>query len=362
MGNTTKNYLQAHIDRHKIWHQELLRVVLHGEGNCGNVLNLNQNDYNAANSLIANAPCEGPYNWIVYHSGDGTFESHGNDSPSHWHTQTQLDHPEGRDGNGMIAEFNGIDFMLYHNLINIIDIEKNGISDARKMVDFGRRFIHTNYPTSISGVTWGSQTNPASVKAYEYIVADGNITQNSNVSFLAGKEITLKDGFFADNSANFTAAIEHFECDQIMSNPINLSANARNGQNNQTIYPDLMATSYDHAIDNENETTTQNIDNNHKPTLTNIERQIIESSRQLTGNLNAEISPNPNTGLSKLIITRPDLVASIDVLDPLAKLLMSFNTISFSNDIDLSSYGKGVYSFVIKGYNGDVVVKKVVIQ
>lgn len=360
-GVNAKQKMQMHINAYQIWHPELLRVVLHGEGDC-HTTDLNQSYYNAAVQLITDAPCEGPYNWILY--DDMEFIINGQDSPPHWHTQTQLDHPESRDANGWTAEFNGIDYMLYHNLINIIDIEKNGLTGPKLMVDFGRRHIKTNYPANINGNMWGSPSYPAVVKAFEYIVADaGSVAANSNVSFWAGKEITIGSGFSIANPNDVAIGIQHFECGEIMSNPINPSVNARQGnnQNNQTVYPGLMATSYVKTDLISNTTETEG-DQHYNPTLVHVDSLMAQTQKTLGNSLIAEIVPNPNTGFSKLYLTKPDLVRSIDVLDPLAKSLFTLNTISFSNDIDLSNLSKGLFSIVIKGVEGDVIVKKVIIQ
>lgn len=143
-GADTKKQLQHHINHHEIWHPELLRVVLHGEGDCFTT-DLNQSYYDAAVSLISNAPCYGPTYW---NPDDLTVH----DTPfREWSTQTRLDHPEARGGGGWLGEYNGIDYMFYHNLVNIIDIEKNGLTGPKLMVDFGRRHITTNYPANING-------------------------------------------------------------------------------------------------------------------------------------------------------------------------------------------------------------------
>lgn len=132
-GVDTKSRLQMHINHHKIWHPELIRVVLHGEGNCFST-NLNTSYYNAAVSLISDAPCYGPAKWDE--NGNQNFPS-----TYEWNTQTRLDHPEAINGSGWPGEYNGIDYMLYHNLVTIIDIERNGTNNTKQMVDLGRRHI-----------------------------------------------------------------------------------------------------------------------------------------------------------------------------------------------------------------------------
>lgn len=368
-GVDTKSRLQMHINHHQIWHPELIRVVLHGEGSC-HTTQLNTSYYNAAISLISSAPCEGPYNWEP--KDGGTPYGPVLPSGSQWHTQTQLDHPESRLENGWIAEFNGIDYMLYHNLVTIIDAEKYGMNNTKQMVDLGRRHITTPYPWTISGTTWGTTTKPAVVKAYEYITANNTVGTPyflfTNVSYLAGKEITLGDGFSATNQGYFTAAIQQFECSEILSNPLDPSVNARiatTNQNNneETIYPDLLLTSYtdniyveELALDESNNNVTYN------PALVSSDSLKGTSSSILDKKLVAELAPNPSTGLTKLFLSKPELVKSIEVLDPLGKLLFTISSISFSNDIEFGGISKGIYSITIRGVDNDVLVKKIVIQ
>jgi hypothetical protein len=352
IGNTTKGSMVGHVHHHNynLWHADLLRMVLHGYEDCSSV-EFSQSSYDNSINMLGLADCS-PHHW----------NNDPNPSNYEWETQTRLEHPNSRGGGGWIAEYNGIDYMFYHNLINIIDIQKNGLTGPKLVVDFGRRHIKTNYPANINGNMWGSPSYPAVVKAFEYIVADaGSVAANSNVSFWAGKEVTIGPGFSIDNPNDVAIGIQHFECGEIMSNPINPSVNARNGNPNQNVDPGLMATSYV-KTDELNNTIVTEEDQHHNPTLVHVDSLMTQNQKTLSTSLIAEIAPNPNAGFSKLFLTKPDLVKSIDVLDPLAKLLFSLNTVSFSNDIDLSNLSKGVFSIVIKGVEGDVIVKKVVVQ
>lgn len=102
-----------------------------------------------------------------------------------------------------------------------------------------------------------------------------------------------------------------------------------------------------------------------KPTvgLALVDGSTKKASAMVTqSNLVAEIAPNPTSGLCKVFLTNPNSVVSIEVVDAFAKALFNINTISYSNDIDLSSFAKGVYSIIIRGNQGEINIKKIVVQ
>ncbi len=358
-GVDTKSRLQLHINAFEIWHAELLRVALHGEGIC-HTTDLNQSYFNAAVNLINSAPCYGPARW----EESGVTSTH-----IEWDTQTRLDHPEARNGGGWPGEYNGIDYMFYHNLINIIDIEKNGINDSKKLVDFGQRHITTSYPTSINGQNWGTNNKPATVKSFEYIVADNSVNTNANVTYLAGKEITLGNGFSAINTNSFTAAIQQFACSEIMSNPLNPSVNAKisnttttgSSSSKEAIYPDMMATSYETAVIPASDNSVSS-SSTYSPSLIHVDSLYAYQANLMGNGVVVEIAPNPTTGFSKLFISKPELIKSIDVIEPLGKLVFTLSTVSYSNEIDLTHLSKGIYSVILRNIDGELITKKIVVQ
>lgn len=361
-GVDTKSKLQLHINDYGLWHAELLRVVLHGNEDCDKT-NLNMNYFANATDLLNSAPCEGPFCW--------TGPNHVNYGPLatyEWSTTSRLDHPQrrGYGNNDFNGEYNGIDYMFYHNLVTVINADYFNDPNVDRMVDLGRRHITTNYPTTVNGQPWGTTANPATVKAYEYIVTSNNVGVGGDVTYLAGKEIQISPGF-GTGGGKFSAAIHHFECDEILTNPINSAVNARAGhtdttKNGQTIYPDLMATSYETAKIPIVTPLTKQVDDKPIVTLALVDGVTKKPSTTVHTNLVAEIAPNPTSGLCKVFLTNPNSVASIEVVDAFANSLFNIYTISYSNDIDLSSFAKGAYTIIIRGNQGEVTIKKVVVQ
>lgn len=366
-GNDTKHDMQLHINEHSwnLWAPELLRVALHGLGDC-NTTELNESYFNGAVNLISHAPCSGPYNWY----NDGVDYSYSQPTPilpgvGEWSTTSRLDHPKRRFGdNDFRGEFNGIDYMLYHNLVTIVDGMKNGITDNKQMVDLGQRHINITFPTTINGQQWGSSEAPATVKSFEYIVGDGTMDNRADVTFLAGKEITLLPGFNAAvNTTNFTAAIQQFECDEIMSNPINPSVNARTINNgNQTIYPDNMATSY--SKEKANPTVDKKEpDNNYKPGLVHVDKiKNNNSSNPSIAKIDVKLAPNPTNDNSKLIISNPKEVTYFEVINSVGEKMKESSNVFYSNDIDLQNVSKGVYNILIHTKRGTIITEKLIVQ
>lgn len=210
------------------------------------------------------------------------------------------------------------------------------------------------------------------VKSYEYITANNTVGTPyflwTDVSYMAGKEITLGDGFSATEQGYFNAVIQNFECDEILSNPLDPSVNERIATSNQNnnkepIYPDLLPTSYtDNTYVEELALEENNNNVTYNPTLVNIDTLKATYSKIFDKNLVVELAPNPSNGLTKLYLSKPELVKSIDVLDPLGKLLFTISSISYSNDIEFGGISKGIYSIVIRGVDNDILVKKIVIQ
>jgi hypothetical protein len=362
-GVDTKSRLQLHINDYGIWHPELVRVVLHGNEDCGTT-KLNMNYFANATNLLNSAPCEGPFCW-----SSSNQINYGPLAPYEWSSTSRLDHPQrrGNGNNDFIGEYNGLDYMFYHNLVTVINADYFNDPNVDRMVDLGRRHITTNYPTTINGQPWGTTANPATVKAYEYIVTSNNVGVGGDVTYLAGKEIEIRPGF-GTGGGNFTAAIKHFECDEILTNPINSATNARGGHidstnTNQSIYPDLLATSF------ESKKSTHIM-----PPLTkqddkvpSVNLMLVSSNEQkqdnnMITNIVAEVAPNPTSGLCKVFLTNPNDVISIEVMDAFTQTVINLKTISYSNDINLTSFAKGLYMLIIKGTKGNTTVKKIVLQ
>jgi|GEM_PF-1493855 len=361
-GNTTKQHMQVHVNKFNQFAPALLRMVLHGYENCDPYTTFDQGYFDGAVSLCNSAPCEGPFRF-----NDVYGVSQASVNPE-WSSTSRLDHPKRLypEANDFPGEYNGLDYMLYHNLVSLLAIEKDGVNpyDSKRMVDFGRRHITTNYPLTIGTIAWGSNTNPAIIKSFEFITLDNTINTNAVVTALAGKEIVFGPGFSSVLPNMFTAAIQQFTCSEIMGNPLFNGLNAREGgkpnNSNGVIYPDLGATSYEQkqttALDEDVNTSS-----NTNTGLVYVDN-FLKTQNSLGSNINASIAPNPNNGVSKLFITQPNLVKQIEVIDQLGKTLLTIETTSFTNDINLSNYGKGVYSVILKGADGDVMVKKIIVQ
>lgn len=122
-------------------HVPLLRQVLHGGGNI-----YSESFYE---NIINSAPCEGPS--CFWNSGGAcsTFE---------WASSNRLRNPDERNGGSADAEYNGIDYMLYYNLYNIINpstIPYVNFMDSR-----------ITFPIPIGNPLMGTTANPLTIEAF----------------------------------------------------------------------------------------------------------------------------------------------------------------------------------------------------
>ena len=189
----------------EIEHIPLLRQVLHGGSNP-----IGDEFYQY---LLNTAPCEGPYNYGPYNWGGGV----------QWSSTDRLLHPSRRgfddDGNlnnHLLAEYPGLDYMLYHNLYYMVRDEHYPAP-----YDMVNNIISTPLPINYGIVELGTDELPFEAGLFNTLVANNLISAagtnpvedgNANVTYRAGCEITLEPGFQVENGATFYAYIDPYEC------------------------------------------------------------------------------------------------------------------------------------------------------
>jgi hypothetical protein len=141
------------------------------------------------NNLLDEAPCDGPW------KASGIYEIYD------WSSPNRIDHPEQRGSVTTVSgEYNGIDYMLYHNIWRLY--HNIYIGTNFRMIDLSDRIITDNFPLS-GGL--GSTGNPIEIDAFETVVMTGNVGNSApaNVTVRAGKWIHHPTGWHA-NSNNGT--------------------------------------------------------------------------------------------------------------------------------------------------------------
>ncbi|MFN7013775.1 MAG: 3-coathanger stack domain-containing protein, partial [Bacteroidia bacterium] len=264
----------------------LLRQVLYGGVNP------------VPNSMIENhlnsAPCKGPYN-----TGSSNF------APSGWASSHRFFHPQSKQ-NGNVGPFrgyyNGVDYMLLHNLYQIVNPSNN----LPQFLDFLDRELNSptdNFPKHIGmGLYIGTNATPATVEAFRSITANNTIQSNANVTYRAGEEIVLKDGFVAHAGSEFRAYIQPFTCNGNDYNAVNPNnPNNPNANENSSIALDALLTEeglygmHNKYIEKQKPIDYSGVPINYPLNIENYNNissitSIVQSSESF------KLFPNPNTG------------------------------------------------------------------
>jgi len=168
-------------------HAPLARKVLHGG-------HYEPNIHQSVGYLLDVMPCGGNYKW------------EGSNYPEiEWATATRLEHPEERGVNIFKGEYNGLDYMLYHNLWYIHKLQEGSNPSIQDLSDINVNLNNNTFPQA------------STINAYETIKASNvkfNV-QSQNEYMRAGKTICFKPGtniMSANTNSKFKAYIEPFAC------------------------------------------------------------------------------------------------------------------------------------------------------
>lgn len=359
--NVTAERLGARAIFRDYQHLPLVHQVLHGEVPGGATNPISESVYL---NLLNTAPCDGPYN----------FDFPTNSSNFEWSTENRLLYPQrrgeydhyqapldlpgtendiperniGDDKNDFKGEYNGLDYMLYHNLFYIIT------GAPEKYINFMDRVITFSYPTG-PPLNLGAITNPAIVEGFHTVTASNIVNYDADVTYRAGLEVALLPGFEVHAGANFHAYVDPLECasDGEYRSPSNNSNDsslaptdnlvAYNGPTTYVYYPK----------------TTEN-----KPS-----NSVAQSNNKITQNTTTSIfpsgfiiSPNPNSGnfLISTIDNKQLTKSKIIVYDIMGNVVKQSEMLESIN-IDISTEAKGIYFVRIENEQG-VKMEKIVFQ
>lgn len=118
-------------------------------------------------------------------------------------------------GLGSDVLFNGLDYMLLHNLFWLVYMDKYPLS---KFVDF-------DFPQNFgNNQIWGDLSNPAEIIAQNKVTAINKINNDGYVTYIGGNEVDLLQGFEVEEGANFEATcIGIHNIDDIIYQKLNYS-------------------------------------------------------------------------------------------------------------------------------------------
>jgi hypothetical protein len=171
---------------------------------------------------LCTAPCEGPYKYDDY----GTQADNGWASTYRWHND--IDGQYG--GDWATGNFNGLDYMLMYNLIQI-----KYSSIAPYYVNYVDRSLDGYLPLKYyNNNTYATNAFPQKYIAFNSISSTQVIgltttpmvtTDPGNVTYVAGTSIHLKPGFHATQGSYFHAYIKDIDCSE-SHGPLNKSVNS----------------------------------------------------------------------------------------------------------------------------------------
>ena len=356
LGNITFN-LMSQANYWDIEWQTLLRQVLYGGANL-----VPGNFYQ---SIIDDAPPCGPYyysNPLSYYNTD-------------WFCTDRLEHPPGGTlhnypvHDGAEGEYKGLDYMLYHNLYYIVKHNKYAAP-----FDMSDRYITLNYPLPFVPHDIGNHQFPLTVGAFETITADDKVVANGNyqsdgdVTFRAGKEITLKPGFEAQYGSDFDAVIQRFTCSssgyQRSMDSTNVNCPDCYVSQDMFNYPTSYVY-YDHSNDPILPEFTEYDPNAFDPSLL-LAPTFMDSVARGSGNLVA--FPTPSSGQFSVGITAlqdDESSATIFVTDLLGNVVFKLENVHDVSEpfpVDLTGKSKGVYYVRMVTNTGRTETVKVLVE
>ena len=307
--------------------------------------------------LLNIAPCDGIYN---FGSNQSNYE---------WSSDNRCDHPNRRGdiaGVGEAApkgEYNGIDFMLYHNLYYLYNNE--------------------NTMTNLSDITINNPSNLgcSNVNAYETIDArNTSINCTSPTYWRAGKTIYFGQGFSITGNGsstfgpNFHAYIQKFDCatdvgayrmaNTDSTGQVNSLSNDSyaNGVKYHTVNypPNEMATLNTEPVTEHNQNLITELPPDEDPIDNALKLAYPDYSRELF------VKPTVTIDYVKAYFTMDDNeIAFITVMDLSGKKVFSNDAVKPSDTgltIDLSSYAAGSYILKFTTTKGTNKTQKIIKQ
>lgn len=287
-------------------------------------------------TLFNDAPCEAPYEYKDYSTGIVHYPT------NEWSSRSRFVHPEARhdypcapnNPPDFEGEYNGLDYMLFHNLYYIND----GYSSA-----YEQRYINDvnhNYPFAIGA---GSST----INAFQSIYSGNiNLSATADVTYHAGYYLHI-NSFSAYAGANFHAYVAPFTCASTLSEYRYQAMKDTSSALNQ-----VVAQSYFHP------------DNSSDALIANayVSERIIPFSNESKTFYN--IFPNPNTDGHFNIKCEGGIMTGckLIVYDVLGNIIIESSYVTNNlYEIDISDHPKGIYILKIED-SDKITMEKIIYQ
>jgi hypothetical protein len=356
MDNLT--YKTQNYSPYNYYHFQLLNWVLHEDA----PISIPAQTYI---NLLHDAPICGPY----------YFTPSNRSSSPEWTADSRVYDAENRgttnNSSGQRGEFNGLDYMLYYNLYHL-SMAAVTVPTVNYM---DRIFTTVNYPVGNAG-SFGSTTSRANLIGFNTITASnivGAVTNPADVTYHAGNEIALLNGFSVSTGSEFHAYISPISCGEYES-PTYRSMITSNDTSNQSPTNNLLASAaqttyvnYPTYSENHYYTVRDNGSTNFaQNTYSKSETTspiVAVKSKAVSG---VNVIPNPSNGTFQIVVTHNDKfigIKEMKVFDMMGNIIWSTgasgNTLY---NVDISAYPQGVYYVRSVNELGETETKKIVKQ
>lgn len=384
--NYTAVKINPNVVCHSLYWASMLRSVLHSSP-AGSGLDGTEN-------FIDGAPCEGPYNYQNF-----------NYPTYNWSSTDLVEHPDRRgagNAGGFPGDYNGLDYMLYHNLyyLHANQPESNSVSTVvNTVIDFFTNLFGGNsntanahtykaysqmdvndklfWPKKLGNVYspptnyLGTSTRPAYISAFQTITSSAKILLSNspltpspnyptpNVTYRAGKDILLQDGFVGELGVTYHAFIQRYNCDS--------GGNYYRSTDSTNFGDDYTSEDYfDGPIDfvpHDNEITYGASYKNHETLNDNV---IPDMNSYIESLSSLELYPNPSDG--QFSIKYESLIENESINLTITNVFGSIvyeiknKTEHTPVNIDISNLSKGIYFVKLTSPTGRNEVKKICIE
>jgi len=210
----------------------------------------------------------------------------------------------------------------------------------------------------------------------------------SDITYRAGKEITLLPGFTVDQGSTFHAYIQRYICSgnsdalnmRTFSDSTKSNSDSINYENDRYNLVPIHYTQSPSSDSDLNPTTYADTSayssrtSNNKEEIEKLQEILLEqynSEKNITNSQKSSyfkrfsVIPNPNNGLFRILVNRfnDQENISVSIFDMKGIEIKRFENIYEMLEVDLSNFGKGIYMIkMFSSFMKEQELKKVVIQ
>lgn len=346
--------------------------------NYGSFLNAYNNVLSRTSDILNSAPCTGPYNFSNHRPASlpGGFETKESYDVYEWSGYSLIEHANSMGTDNLdynaqtntntyqlnTGEYNGLDYMLYHNLYYLYKASLESEGDG--LINLRERYVNYSLPLPDG---YCSNSNPGTIGAFEYIIASGTVNSNSSVSFRAGKQFGVQPGseYAIVPGANVGIEISPYNCsDDYRNQAMRTTTNPTSGDSTD-MYGSMGNSHKTHYEAYPKDQQKKNILDNRYP-----KKDSKTFSNSTITNLNDQVTvyPNPNDGNFRIKLNVKDnqttySVSIYNIIGDLVKICENITASDNTISIQEPMLTQGAYLLKITcNSNGKQSSEKIIIK